>query len=99
MHVRYTTHDGARPAIATANCHFWHCLVLQVKSTEAQDKTWCEVSHQEWALAQSRGNSFVIVRVYGAGSANARIAIVQNPYLKWCVSAAVALQGCLGRSL
>lgn len=57
---------------------------IEVKSTATQNRSWFEVSHREWLLAQQYGDKYQIYRVFGAGTADAKVKRVVNPYKQWC---------------
>jgi hypothetical protein len=57
---------------------------VKVKSTTTTEKMLlAEVSHKEWLCAQQEGGRYYIYWVYGAGSPNARITRIRNPYVLW----------------
>jgi hypothetical protein len=56
---------------------------VEVKATATQEKTFFEFSHKEWLYAQREGDAYHIYRVYGAGTPDARVARIVNPYLQW----------------
>ena len=56
---------------------------VEVKATATREKTFFEFSHKEWLYAQMEGEAYHIYRVYGAGSRDACIARIVNPYLQW----------------
>ena len=55
---------------------------IEVKATVAAAKMFFDVSHRELQFAQATGPRFHIYRVFGAGSASARLMVIKNPMLE-----------------
>ena len=58
-------------------------IFIEVKSTKEFEKTWFEVSKDQWRLMKEKGDKFYIYRVYGAGTKNAKLKKIPNPAKLW----------------
>ncbi len=58
-------------------------IFIEVKSTKEFEKTWFEVSKDQWRLMKEKGNKFYIYRVYGAGTKDAKLKKIKNPAKLW----------------
>eukprot|EP00754_Rhynchopus_humris_P032994 Rhum_TRINITY_DN15440_c6_g1::Rhum_TRINITY_DN15440_c6_g1_i1::g.157145::m.157145 len=52
---------------------------LEVKATVSDSKMYFEMSYRELQFAQAKGDHYSIVRVFSAGTPNARFIIINNP--------------------
>jgi hypothetical protein len=60
-----------------------HTTYIEVKASALGDKALFEFSHNEFLFAQQAGDDYHIYRVLSAGSADARIVRIVNPYLQF----------------
>jgi hypothetical protein len=56
---------------------------IEVKSTGAGEKYWFDVSKGQWELMQEKGDKFLIYRVFGAGTKEAKLVLIENPAKRW----------------
>jgi len=57
---------------------------IEVKSTKTEEKDWFDVSRDQWALMQEKGDKFFIYRVYGAGTRKPPPPLkIRNPARLW----------------
>jgi hypothetical protein len=56
---------------------------IEVKSTKTDTKDWFEVSGKQWELMKQEGDKFHIYRVYNAGTKDAKLFDIRDPYKKW----------------
>jgi hypothetical protein len=56
---------------------------IEVKSTKTDTKDWFEVSGKQWELMKQEGDKFHIYRVYNAGTKDAKLIDICDPYKKW----------------
>lgn len=56
---------------------------IEVKSTKTDTKDWFEVSGKQWELMGRMKDKFHIYRVYSAGTKEAKLIDIPNPYKKW----------------
>ena len=56
---------------------------IEVKSTITPDNEWFKVRRPQWRFARDHGNAFFIYCVHNAGTNNATITKIQNPYECW----------------
>ena len=56
---------------------------VEVKSSKTRDKTFFEVSHNEWLMAWREGMRYHIYRVYGTGAQDVSVVEVQDPWNAW----------------
>jgi len=57
---------------------------IEVKSTKTEEKDWFDVSRDQWALLQEKGDKFFIYRVYGAGTRKPPPPLkIRNPARLW----------------
>lgn len=56
---------------------------VEVKATATPKRSWFEISHREWLFAAQHGDRYHIYRVFGAGTPEARLTRVVNPYRQW----------------
>ena len=59
------------------------CTYIEVKSTITSDNEWFRVSRRQWQFARDLGDAFFIYCVHNAGTSNAAITKIQNPYERW----------------
>ncbi|KAL8275007.1 hypothetical protein Esti_001063 [Eimeria stiedai] len=67
---------------------------VEVKSSLTADKSYFEISHREWNLAQQHGDRFHIYRVLQANSNYPQIFRIVNPYMQWkkkCIGLCIAI--------
>ena len=58
-------------------------FLIEVKSTEDENRCLFDVSKEQWRLMQEFGNRFYIFRVFGAGRKRAKVMQMKNPYKMW----------------
>ena len=58
-------------------------IIIEVKSTKENEKSWFQVSKNQWRLMNEKGDQFYIYRVYGAGTKNAKLEKIPNPAKLW----------------
>lgn len=56
---------------------------IEVKSTKTDTKDWFEVSGKQWKLMERIKDKFHIYRVYNAGTKEAKLIDIPNPYKMW----------------
>ncbi len=58
-------------------------IFVEVKSTKEHEKTWFQVSKDQWRIMIQKKDSFYIYRVYSAGTKEANIKKIQDPAKLW----------------
>lgn len=53
---------------------------IEVKSTIANEKTFFNLSYNEWQLMKLKSENYWIYRVYNVGTLESKIEIIRNPY-------------------
>ncbi|HON08437.1 MAG TPA: DUF3883 domain-containing protein, partial [Verrucomicrobiota bacterium] len=56
---------------------------VEVKTTITDKEDWFTVSNAQWQVMKEKADKFHIYRVYNAGTKNAKIIEISNPYEKW----------------
>lgn len=56
---------------------------IEVKSTKTDTKDWFDVSEKQWEFMKEKGDKYYIYRVYNAGTKEAKLTVIPNPYKKW----------------
>ncbi len=56
---------------------------IEVKSTKTNTIDWFDVSEKQWELMKTEGDNFHIYRVFDAGTEEAKIIDIPNPYKMW----------------
>jgi len=52
---------------------------IEVKTTASHSKETFTLSEREWAFMKEKGDSYIIYRVYGAGTHNSSVVKIANP--------------------
>lgn len=55
----------------------------EVKSTKSEAKTWIDLSGRQWRLAKEQRAHFHILRVYNAGTRQAKVTLIDDPVRQW----------------
>jgi len=56
---------------------------IEVKSTKTRTKDWFDVSNVQWEKMKQEQDKFHIYRVYNAGTKDANLDVITNPYKRW----------------
>ncbi|MCX7811237.1 MAG: DUF3883 domain-containing protein [Leptospiraceae bacterium] len=56
---------------------------IEVKSTKTRTKDWFDVSNVQWEKMKQEQDKFHIYRVYNAGTKDANLDVITNPYKMW----------------
>jgi len=56
---------------------------IEVKSTIDDKRKWFDLTRREWELAQEKRENFHLFRVFNAGTKQAKMLCITNPYQNW----------------